>query len=266
MSLRRQTILAMGALVLLGAWDFFGRVYVGRDESLRGFEPPPEVALPARPDAATVRRELVAWMPALAGSAGVAAVPTDPSGWELTLVGVFRKDDGEFAVVHARPRSGGAEAQLHWVGEGDELHGSTVAEIGPRRVKLARDGESRELLLFEPGRTPLAAAGAGSPTSAPAVRTGGVASYSRGSGKVDEVRARLRANQANASQPKKAPAASRPVATPTPAAVAGPEPSPGAATERPVAKPQELAPGEEVQLPWDLPVVEEGGTPPEKRP
>jgi hypothetical protein len=76
----------------------------------------------------------------------------------------------------------------------------------------------------------------------------------------------LRANQANASQPKKTPTASRPVATPKPAAVAEPEPSPGAAIERPVAKPQELAPGEEVQLPWDLPVVEDGGTQPEKRP
>lgn len=265
MTLGRQTALAVGVLVLLAAWDFFGRVYVGRDESLRSFEPPLEVALPARPDATTVRNELVAWIPAIAGSAGVAAVPVDPSGWELTLVGVFRKDDGEFAVVHARPRSGGVEAQLHWVREGDELHGSTVAEIGPRSVRLARDGESTELLLFEQGRTPLAAAGAGSPTAAPAVRSGGVASYTRGSGRVEEVRARLRANQAKVSQGKQS-VVGRKQAAPKPADVAQADPSPAAATERPVSEPQELAPGEEVKLPWDLPVVEDGGTQPEKRP
>jgi hypothetical protein len=263
---RRQLALAAAVLVLLAAWDFFGRVYVGRDESLRSFEQPRLETLTVRPDAATVRGELVSWMPALAGSAGVTAAPTDPSGWELTLVGVFRKDDGKFALVHARPRSGGGEPQFHWVGEGDDLHGSTVAQIGPRNLRLDRGGESQELLLFEQGRSPLIATGPGSPTVKPAVRTGGVASYERGSGRVDEVRAQLRANQARSSQAKPAPVARKP-APAKPAASAGQPKSPSAsAGERSVAKPQELAPGEEVKLPWDLPVVDEAEPQPEKRP
>jgi hypothetical protein len=179
---------------------------------------------------------------------------------------VFRKDDGKFALVHARPRSGGGEPQFHWVGEGDDLHGSTVAQIGRRNLRLDRGGESQELLLFEQGRSPLIATGPGSPTVKPAVRTGGVASYERGSGRVDEVRAPLRANQARSSQANPAPVARKP-APAKPAASAGQPKSPSAsAGERSVAKPQELAPGEEVKLPWDLPVVDEAEPQPEKRP
>jgi hypothetical protein len=266
MSPRRQVALAAGVLLLLAAWDFFGRVHVGRDESLRSFEQPQLETLPVRPDAATVRSELVSWMPALAGSAGVPAVPTDPSGWELTLVGVFRKDDGKFAVVHARPRSGGGEAQFHWVAEGDDLHGSTVAQIGPRNLRLDRGGESQELVLFERGRTPLVASGTSGSTGAPAPRGGGVGSLARGSGGLEAARARIKANQAKSSAPQPAPVARKPAPAPKAAAAEEPQPSSAPADERSVSKPQELAPGEEVKLPWDLPVVEDTGSQPEKRP
>ncbi len=266
MSPRRQVALAAGVLLLLAAWDFFGRVYVGRDESLRSFEQPQLTTLPVRPDAATVRSELVSWMPALAGSAGVVAVPTDPSGWELTLVGVFRKDDGKFAVLHARPRSGGGEPQFHWVTEGDELHGSTVAQIGPRNLRLARGEESQELLLFEQGRTPLLASGSSGSTAAPAPRRGGVSPLARGSGGLEAARARIKANQARSSAPQPAPVARKPAPAPKAAAAEEPQPSSAPADERSVSKPQELAPGEEVKLPWDLPVVEDTGSQPEKRP
>lgn len=266
MSPRRQMALAAGVLLLLAAWDFFGRVHVGRDESLRSFEQPKLETLPVRPDAATVRSDLVSWMPALAGSAGIAAVPTDPSGWELTLVGVFRKDDGKFAVLHARPRAGGGEPQFHWVTEGDELHGSTVAQIGPRNLRLARGEESQELLLFEQGRTPLVSSVTRGAIVAPAPRKGGVSPLARGSGGLEAARARIQANQAKSSAPRSAPVARKPASAPKAAAAEVPTPSPTPASERSVSEPQELAPGEEVKLPWDLPVVEDTGSQPEKRP
>ena len=264
MSPRRQLVLAVVLLAVLGTWDFVVRVHVPRDDSLRGFVQPELVPLPTRPDANSIRKELVAWMPGLAGMAGVATPSADPTGWDLTLVGVFRTDKGRFAVVHAQPRTGGGTPEMLWLGEGDEAHGLKVAEIGARRLKLTQDSEVRELLLFEQGRTPLATATAAAVQPArPAARPSGTMGPSARRARIEALRARQRANEARAAELRPAPAPRRTAAGPGTDESGDSQQSPNASPSgRKSVQPQELQPGEEVKLPWDLPVVEGGGPEP----
>jgi len=226
---RRQLALVAALVALVAAYDFFGRVHVGRDAALRTVTPLQLAPLPARADADTIRKQLNEWLPALAGSAGLAAVGNDPTGWQLSLVGVFRQDGQRFALLNAQPRTGGA-AELVSVKEGEEIHGSTVKQIGATQVILAAGDASQELVIFEipesinKPRESVTQGGAGA-SAAP-----------------------------GASSPT-APAPTRKATAATAAPAAGPK----------VARPQELKPGEEIKLPWNLPVVEDDGARPEKK-
>lgn len=230
MSPRRQVALVAALVLLVAAYDFFGRVHVGRDAALRTVTPPQLAPLPTRADADTIRKQLNSWLPALAGTAGLAAAAAnDPTGWQFSLVGVFRQDGQRFALLNAQPRTGGA-AELVSVKEGEEIHGSTVKQIGATQVTLALGDASQELVIFE---TP--------------------ESINKPREPVTQARAGASAVPGSSS-----PAAPAPTAKPSAAAeapTAGPK----------VAQPQELKPGEEIKLPWNLPVVEDDGARPEKK-
>ena len=240
MMVRRQTAIIFVAALVLAAWDFFGRVYVGRDATLRGFEPPALSPLVPRPDAQAVRNSLAGWLPGLRGTQIVAADASDPAGWDFTLLGVFGRGSDRFAVVQARSRAGGATETLQ-VKEGDELRGAKVTEVGRKRLVLQDGASGREIPLFEYG---------GSPIEPVAINGAGPANT------------RPETAQATAVAPP-VPATKAAGAS---AASADPETRPGGSGARRVSEAQQLQPGEEVKLPWNLPVVEEGAQPPARKP
>lgn len=267
-SIRHLALLILLGLVL-AAWDFFERIHVGRDDSLRAFDAPVVETLPVRLDPDAVRSQLVAWLPALAASAGVSVPDSDLSsaGWQLSLLGIFLNGPDEFAVLHAQPVGRGA-AELLQVKEGETVRGFKVASIEPKVVRLELSGAQRELLLFEQGKVlPQRASTAGSAASADEVRAvtrvqGGsreerLAAMRERVQRAKEEAARKRMErEENAAPRPSSRTGSRIVVPPDPAATGGPKTSEAV----------QLKPGEEFKPPVDLPVVEDDGSKSEKKP
>jgi hypothetical protein len=165
---RNVTTLAVAALVLLGAVDFWQRILVPRHLEAR----PPSSFVPATvpppATAAAIRQDLVAWLPKLQPIADGSGGPEAAGGWELTLLAVFDDQRARFAVVRAQPASGGGAGEVRRVVAGDEVHGFRVARIEPLRVVLEDPQGERELRLFRPAVEPVVGTGpepvrAGSP-------------------------------------------------------------------------------------------------------
>lgn len=256
MSPRRQFVYLAAVLALLAAYDFFGRVHVGRDASMRAAPRHDLVPLPATAGSDEIRKQLGGWLPALAGSAGLNGIDPDATEWQLWLVGVFRQGGERFALIAAQPQGGG-ETELARLTAGEQVHGATIEAIDGDTVTIREGEEQRELPLFKRGdgsvRPPLAPPPA--TLVAPSIPAGLLP------GQLRPV---------------------TPMATPTPKPVPAPTarstPMPAAPTVSPqrgagaapagrgkVAQPQELKPGEEVKLPWDLPVVEGEPAQPDKK-
>jgi len=268
MTARRAFVLMAALGLTLAAVDFSGRIYVGRDESLRVFERPQLSTLTGRPDSTEIRRQLVSWLPGLAGSAGIEASPTDPAGWQLTLIGVFRQGGDEFALLHAQPRGAGSP-EIVKVQVGEEVHGSRVLAIEPKLIQLDEAGTTRELLLFERGRPALAAstrvtshgtdgADFGSPRNDKPVQVDIAAARARMLEKQAAARADREAALKARSEVRQRPA--RAESVPAAGAVSTTAPS------RRVSEAQQLKPGEEAALPFDLPLDEGDGAGTEKKP
>lgn len=229
MTPRRQMATVAAVLALVAAYDFFGRIFVGRDAALRTVSAPQMTPLPQRADAEAIRKQLAAWLPALSGSLGPEAANSDPASWQFSLVGVFRQEGQHFALVNVQQQGGGA-VELVQVREGDDLRGATVKQISPTSVTLLRGESSEELLIFAPPQS------ASQPRDTPRDRT-----------------ASRRAPEGR--EPSDAPRSEQPRASAMPNSTA----------QTKVVESQELKPGEEVKLPWNLPVVEGDGAQPEKK-
>lgn len=288
MSPRRQLAVLAALLTLFAAYDFSGRVFVSRDDALRTVAAPAIEPLPTHASAEQIRKRLATWLPELSGSLDPAAAGDASDNWRFELVGVFRKDGEQFALVSARRSDGGA-AELVQVKEGEALHGSTVQQIESTRLTLLRDATSEELQIFGPPQpiSPAESAGAtagsrggraardrddddddddvrrsrgasGAATSQPGARSGAAAATA---GKSTSNRA------AGPAATKGAPVGQPVVTVPRPAAASAKPATalPAKGADAKVVESQELKPGEEVKLPWDLPVVEGDGARPEKK-
>jgi hypothetical protein len=149
---RNRQLLLLGLVALLIAGrDFATRIYVGRDESLRHFAVPAIRAVPAAPNAATLRARLLEWLPAT--GAAKAADPNDAAAWEFYLAGIFTSQGQRFAVITSVPRGGGAPERTR-LAPGDGLKGYVLREIATREVTLeGKDGLLR-LALFDRTKPP----------------------------------------------------------------------------------------------------------------
>jgi hypothetical protein len=147
MTLRTQ-LLGLGCLMaLLGIWDFAGRLHVGRDPALRHVRPEVPATLPRDDSPDAIRRRLLDWLPAIAGSAYAARDAADSTAWQFTLLGVFTQRSKAIAVVAASLPVGGPTEKLRVV-EGDTLHDWAVTRIDGHGVTLTHDAETRHLTLF----------------------------------------------------------------------------------------------------------------------
>lgn len=132
-------------LLLVAMLDFLLRVVVFRDDQARVVDLPKPVATKSRPTPEVVAQRLAVVLPAAAGAAqGGAAIEKD-----LRLLGVF-STQGVIAAVVQLSSPGAEEPPVTRIArEGEDLEGWTVEAIEPRRLRLVRGEQSRELVLFK---------------------------------------------------------------------------------------------------------------------
>jgi hypothetical protein len=144
-TVRRQVLTLACLLLLLGAWDFARRVYVGRDASLRAFDAPQVLPLPEQLGLPAIQADMAHWFPDsdVAGPNGVSG----KESLHLSLLGVFTRRGSTIAVLEATSAQG---AHLETIGavEGDVVHGLTVKKIEPHNVTLEGDDGILQLPLF----------------------------------------------------------------------------------------------------------------------
>lgn len=155
---RNVTMLAVAALALFAAVDFWQRIFVPRQLEARPASSFVPATVPPPVTSSTIRKDLGTWLPKLQLIADAAPAGTVEAGSALTLLAVFDEPRGRFAVVRATPTTGGA-GQVRSVVEGDELSGFRVARIEPLRVVLAGPEGERALTLFRPSAEPVIGAG-----------------------------------------------------------------------------------------------------------
>ncbi|HXQ63946.1 MAG TPA: hypothetical protein VN787_03765 [Steroidobacteraceae bacterium] len=160
MTVRTQLVAFGCVLLVVGIWDFAGRLYVGRDASLRALHAQKALPLPPAESVGAIRRRMLGWLPAIAGSANEPPDPADATAWRLSLAGVFAQRGTAIAVVRASLPAGGPVETLRVV-EGDTIHGWTVAHVDAHGVILTHGAETRELALFRRGQLQPAGAGLG---------------------------------------------------------------------------------------------------------
>ncbi len=166
MSPRRQIIVVAAALALVGALDFFQRVYVPRSAAVRDADLNPAALPPPPLSLAAARQRLQDWFPTGAPASALlseepdgvselrAAVPDRGKlgGWRFVLRGVF--DGGPpFAVLDVGPSAGGA-VEPHRLSAGEVVNGVRVVDIHGSSVVLS-DGENtiRLALFIDPADT-----------------------------------------------------------------------------------------------------------------
>jgi hypothetical protein len=170
MTRRKQLVTFACLLLLLGAWDFVGRVYVGRDASLRVFESPQVLPLPDEVGLSVIQGHMAQWFPGSYDSG-----PDSASGKEslhLSLLGVFARRGLATAVIETRTASGGNRKTMQAVIVGDVVNGFTVKAIEPHEVTLEGEDGTLQLLLFSPS-APGAVAG-GDADDVPPPRNNGI--------------------------------------------------------------------------------------------
>lgn len=158
MKSRAQIAALAGLLLLVATVDFVARIHVGRDASLRAFQPPEPRPLPEADTLESIRAQMAGWLPDAGGlgpAGGTAGQPLP-----LALQGVFVMNGKATAALVAAAPSRGPAGTVHAV-EGEVVHGWTVTRIDQHGVTLQAGDGTRELQLFSPG--PAGAAGPGSP-------------------------------------------------------------------------------------------------------
>lgn len=226
---RNVTTLAVAALALLAAADFWHRIFVPRQLEARPASSFVPATVPPPVTSSTIRKDLGTWLPKLQLIADAAPSGSVETGSALTLLAVFDEPRGRFAVIRATPTTGGA-GQVRSVVEGDELSGFRVARIELLRVVLAGPEGERALTLFKPMAEPVIGTGS-EPVPSDTASSGPVA-----------------AAPVASSNPA-APAPATPQAVPTPAKAAPAKAAPAGAKS--VAT-QEVKPGQAFELPASM--------------
>lgn len=234
---RNVTTLAVAALVLVAAVDFWQRILVPRHLETRPASSFVPAEVPPPVTSGTIRKDLSTWLPKLQLIAEGSASGTAETGSALTLLAVFEDPKGRFAVVRATPTTGGAGQVLRIV-EGDELGGFKVARIEMLRVVLTGPGGERALALFEPAAEPVIGAGP-EPVPSGAAPSGPVAAAP-----VASAGPAPPAPAVPQAAPQAAPRAAPPPARAVPA---GPVPS-----EAKSVSSQEVKPGQGFELPASM--------------
>jgi len=138
----RGFMIAAGAFVaLVVAMDFAGRLFVGRDASLRVFSAPVVTPVPAAIEKSAALASIQRWLP------GKPSEAADTKPREIVLQGAF--------VVAGQPRAAlslvsavGLPPQRVKAVVGDVVEGWTIVAIDKRKVVLRRGDESREIWMF----------------------------------------------------------------------------------------------------------------------
>jgi hypothetical protein len=128
-------------LVLWSMVDFFTGTWVGRDRSLREFKSPTPVDIPSIPAADSVNAVIDSWFPL------VAASEKAPPPRDIVLQGIFRSEGSTMAILLLRASESQPEERRR-LAIGDTVEGELVESIDTRRIVLAKDGRTRELVLL----------------------------------------------------------------------------------------------------------------------
>lgn len=142
--MRERPFLSTGVGFLLLVWviaDFSTRIWSGRDRSLREFKPPAPVVIPEMPKADAVNAAIDAWLPR------VSPAEQAPPPREIVPQGVFRSAGTSVAIVLLKASDTQPEERRRLV-VGDMVEGERVELIEYRRIVLAKDGQTRELVLL----------------------------------------------------------------------------------------------------------------------
>lgn len=137
---RRQAILAVLAIcLLLSIADFFGRVWVARDASLRDFSVPKLPKVSSKISAEQMQAQFAQWMPE--------PMPPPPPPPEWRLQGVLGSgSEIRAALVLVDPS--GALIERFLVARGESARDWSVQRIDRKGVQLKRGDETKDLILF----------------------------------------------------------------------------------------------------------------------
>ncbi len=142
--LRARPRLSFAIATLLMLWsivDFSTGTWVGRDRSLREFKAPTPVDIPSIPAADSVNAVIDSWFPL------VAASEKAPPPRDIVPQGIFRSEGSTMAIVLLRASESQPEERRR-LAVGDTVEGELVESIDTRRIVLAKDGRTRELVLL----------------------------------------------------------------------------------------------------------------------
>lgn len=168
MSPGRTRALIVGGLLLLAAVDFWQRIYVPSDVTVRSADSLQPASVPSPRSAGVVNGDLAAWLPGLQPLA-VAEETGAPSDWSLTLLAVFTDRADPFGVVRAVP-AGGGTGKVQRAAPGDQLFGYRVLGIEQHSLSLEGPQGRVSLEVFRPSAKSLrAAAGPGTPVTQSAI-------------------------------------------------------------------------------------------------
>ena len=138
----RASMIAAGAVVaLVVAMDFAGRLFVGRDASLRVFSAPAVTPVPAAIEKSAAVAALQRWIPVKVTEI------VDSKPREIVLQGVFVVA-GQARAALSLVSAVGLPPQRVRAVVGDVVEGWTILAIDKRKVVLRRGEESREIWMF----------------------------------------------------------------------------------------------------------------------
>jgi hypothetical protein len=137
-------------LAVVGVREFTQRVWVARDPGLRAVQLDAPAIVTAAEASPTMQAALHAWFPVLRDAAENQADPADPKSWQFALVGMFAQQNALTGVVAAW-LPGSTSAEIVRVAEGTAVHDWKVTQLAARRVTLALENDTRELVLFKSG-------------------------------------------------------------------------------------------------------------------
>jgi len=139
---RRLIALAV-VLLLLMSVDFYFRILVLRDTSLRLFTTPAVTKVSAPLTTESVSQKLEMWVPKKV----VVEAPPPPS--QLALQAIFGAGRDARVIIALIPPDG-SPPQRFRVAAGEVVDGWTVERVGRAAVSLKKGEETKELLLFRP--------------------------------------------------------------------------------------------------------------------
>jgi hypothetical protein len=129
-----------GIVTLVFVADFVGRVFVGRDASVRSFRAPSTPIVLSRPDPITTRQSIDSWFQP------PEVKPKEPPPREISLEAVFGIPGKLKAAIVLKGE--GQPTERFVLVQGDKVEGWVLELLEPRRLILKKDQESRELILF----------------------------------------------------------------------------------------------------------------------